>query len=79
MIYSMPPTEPASDAALLPPPTGMLVSMAIISARMSITGCVVLVSSQRSGNGHSYLGHGLIVDVDKLLGVGVDLQRAVEA
>lgn len=41
-IYSMPPVEPASEGALLP--TGMLVSTAIISARMSRTGLGTVLS-----------------------------------
>jgi hypothetical protein len=37
-LYSRSPAEPASDGVLLPP-TGIDVSTAIISARMSRTGC----------------------------------------
>ena len=73
------PAEPASEGALLPP-TGMLVSTAIISARMSSTGYVgERGDSGGQGGGHAYLGHCLVVDVDKLSGVRVDLESAVEA
>lgn len=47
LVYSRSPADPDSDAVLLPP-TGMLVSTAIISARMSRTGWSVLATYGRA-------------------------------
>jgi hypothetical protein len=79
--YSRSPAEPDSEGVLLPP-TGMDVSTAIISARMSRTGCGWVLVESGYGCGWwlgAYLGDRLVVDVDELTGVGVDLERAVEA
>jgi hypothetical protein len=76
--YSRSPAEPLSEGVLLPP-TGIEVSTAIISARMSRTGCGLLALHIRSNRRRAYLGDRLVVDVDQLSGVGVDLQCAVEA
>lgn len=68
---------PASDDALLP--TGMLVSTAIISARMSRTGCSILASIPSYVEHRRYLWNSLVVDVDQFSWIRVDLQCAVEA
>jgi hypothetical protein len=41
-VYSRSPADPSSDGVLLPPLTGIEVSTAIISARMSSTGYNIL-------------------------------------
>lgn len=57
----------------------MLVSTAIISARMSSTGWSCEQGGFADGGVHAYLGHCLVVDIDELSGVRVDLESAVEA
>jgi hypothetical protein len=69
--------RPASDDALLP--TGMLVSTAIISARMSRTGCSMLAIVASYLGNRPYLWNSLVVDVDQFSWVRVDLQCAVKA
>lgn len=78
MVYSRSPADPLSDGVLLPP-TGIDVSTAIISARMSSTGCGELACRHKTLHKGAHLGNSLVVDVDELSRVRVDLQCAVEA
>jgi hypothetical protein len=78
-VYSRSPADPLSDGVLLPP-TGIDVSTAIISARMSRTGCDLLATPiKQKDKSEAYLGDSLVVNVDQFSRVGVDLQCAVEA
>lgn len=61
------------------PETFMLLSTAIISARMSRMGCHVLARTEKNRLGGGYLGHSLVVDVDELSRLRVDLEGLVEA
>jgi hypothetical protein len=78
-FYSRSPADPLSEGVLLPP-TGIEVSTAIISARMSSTGCGLLATPLHAHDaGGTHLGYRLVVNVDQLSWVRVDLQCAVEA
>jgi hypothetical protein len=78
-FYSRSPADPLSDGVLLPP-TGIDVSTAIISARMSSTGCGVLATPlPRQDTRSIYLGDCLVINVNQLPWVRVNLECAIEA
>jgi hypothetical protein len=78
-FYSRSPADPLSDGVLLPP-TGIDVSTAIISARMSSTGYGVLATTLSWQDTRSiYLGDCLVVNIDEFSWIRVDLECAIEA